>query len=33
MVINRHEKADFKEVKVLNETKRGIGGFEHTGNR
>ena len=33
MVINKHEKADIKEVKVLNETKRGKGGFGHTGNR
>lgn len=33
MVISRHEKADFVEVKVLNETKRGKGGFGHTGNR
>lgn len=32
MVINRHEKADFEEVEVLNETKRGMGGFGHTGN-
>ena len=33
MVINRHEKACFKEVIELNETKRGKGGFGHTGNR
>lgn len=33
MVINRHEKASFEEVKVLKETKRGKGGFGHTGNR
>ena len=32
MVINRHEKADFEEVEVLNETKKGMGGFGHTGN-
>lgn len=33
MVINKHEKANFKEVKVLNETKRGKGGFGHTGSK
>ena len=33
MVINRYVKASFKEVKVLNKTKRGKGGFGHTGNR
>ena len=33
MVINMHEKASFKEVKVLNETKRGKGRFGHTGNK
>ena len=33
MVINRHENARFKEVQVLNKTKRGKGGFGHTGNR
>ena len=33
MVINRHEKACFEEVIELNETKRGKGGFGHTGNR
>ena len=33
MVINRHEKAGFEEVKVLNETRRGEGGFGHTGNK
>ena len=33
MVINRHENARFKEVQVLNKTKRGKDGFGHTGNR
>lgn len=33
MVINRHEKASFKEVKALNKTKRGKGGFGHTGSK
>jgi dUTP pyrophosphatase len=33
MVINRHEKACFKEVIELNETKRGKGGFGHTGTK
>ena len=31
MVIARHEKADFIEVKVLDETERGEGGYGHTG--
>ena len=31
MVIARHEKADFIEVEVLNETERGEGGYGHTG--
>ena len=33
MVINRHEKASFTEVKVINKTKRGKGGFGHTGSK
>ena len=33
MVINRYVKASFKEVKVLNKTKRGKGGFGHTGSK
>ncbi|MBE9511021.1 MAG: dUTP diphosphatase [Bacteroidetes bacterium] len=33
MVINRHEKVSFEEVKVLNITKRGKGGFGHTGSK
>jgi dUTP pyrophosphatase len=31
MVIARHEKADFIEVEVLDETERGEGGYGHTG--
>ena len=31
MVIARHEKADFIEVEVLDETERGEGGYVHTG--
>ncbi|HAH57050.1 MAG: dUTP diphosphatase [Lentimicrobium sp.] len=31
MVINRHEKAAWEEVKSLNDTSRGSGGFGHTG--
>lgn len=31
MVIARHEKADFIEVEILNETERGDGGYGHTG--
>ena len=33
MVINRHEKTHFEEVIELNETKRGKGGFGHTGSK
>jgi len=33
MVINKHEKASFEEVKMLNQKKRRKGGFGHTGNR
>jgi len=33
MVINRHEKASFEKVEVLNETKRGEGRFGHTGSK
>jgi len=33
MVINRHAKANFQEVQVLNKTKRGKRGLGHTGNR
>lgn len=31
MVIARHERAEFVEVSVLNETERGAGGFGHSG--
>ena len=31
MVIAKHERADWKEVSVLNETERGAGGFGSTG--
>lgn len=31
MVIARHEQAQWQEVEVLDETKRGAGGFGHTG--
>lgn len=31
MIIARHEKVDWDEVEVLNETSRGAGGYGHTG--
>ena len=31
MVIARHEKIKWEEVKLINETDRGEGGFGHTG--
>ncbi len=31
MVIAKHETAQFEEVEVLDDTKRGSGGFGHTG--
>ena len=31
MVVARHERAQWNEVKALDETQRGIGGFGHTG--
>jgi dUTP pyrophosphatase len=31
MIISRHEKAEWEEVDELMETKRGAGGFGHTG--
>ena len=31
MVAARHEKVDWQEVEVLNETLRGAGGYGHTG--
>jgi dUTP pyrophosphatase len=33
MVIAKHEKAEWTEVKVLKETNRGAGGFGHTGKK
>jgi dUTP pyrophosphatase len=33
MVIAKHEKAEWEEVDELEETKRGTGGFGHTGNK
>jgi len=33
MIIARHEKAEWEQVKELNETKRGAGGFGHSGTR
>lgn len=33
IVIAKHEKAEWTEVKVLNETNRGAGGFGHTGKK
>jgi len=31
MIISRHEKIDWNEVKILTETVRGAGGYGHTG--
>lgn len=31
MVVARHEKVNWSEVEVLNETSRGAGGYGHTG--
>ncbi len=31
MIISNHEQAQWEEVKVLNKTERGAGGFGHTG--
>ncbi len=31
LIIAKHERAEWEEVKVLNETKRGTGGFGSTG--
>jgi dUTP diphosphatase len=33
MIINQTIKAEWIEVKILNESKRGAGGFGHTGNK
>jgi dUTP pyrophosphatase len=32
LIIARHEKAEWDDVKELNDTERGTGGFGHTGN-
>jgi dUTP pyrophosphatase len=31
MVISRHEKVEWQQVEILNETMRGAGGYGHTG--
>jgi len=31
MIVASHEKVDWEEVEVLNETLRGVGGYGHTG--
>jgi dUTP pyrophosphatase len=31
MVIARHEQVEWEEVEILNETRRGAGGFGSTG--
>jgi len=31
MVISRHEKIEWQQVEILNETARGAGGYGHTG--
>ncbi len=31
MIVARHEKVDWEEVDILNETSRGAGGYGHTG--
>jgi dUTP pyrophosphatase len=31
MIIARHEKVNWEEVEILNETSRGAGGYGHTG--
>ena len=33
MIIAKHEKADWLDVEILEETQRGKGGFGHTGNK
>lgn len=33
MVITRHEQASWQEVKLLEDTERGAGGFGHTGKK
>ncbi len=31
MIISKHEKVEWNEVEILNDTERGAGGFGHTG--
>ncbi|MGZ3944479.1 MAG: dUTP diphosphatase [Mucilaginibacter sp.] len=31
MIVSRHEKVNWEEVEILNETSRGAGGYGHTG--
>ncbi|MDB5125046.1 MAG: dUTP pyrophosphatase [Mucilaginibacter sp.] len=31
MIVARHEKVNWQEVEILNETIRGVGGYGHTG--
>jgi dUTP pyrophosphatase len=31
MIVSRHEKVNWHEVEILNETSRGAGGYGHTG--
>jgi dUTP pyrophosphatase len=31
MIVSRHEKINWEQVEVLNETTRGVGGYGHTG--
>ena len=31
MIVAKHEKVEWEEVEVLNETSRGVGGYGHTG--
>ena len=31
MIISKHEKIDWQQVEILNKTKRGTGGYGHTG--
>lgn len=31
MIVARHEKVNWQEVEILNETMRGLGGYGHTG--
>ena len=33
MIIAKHEKADWLDVEILEDTQRGKGGFGHTGNK